>query len=44
MEKPSHMLPWQKEGENVRFGYKEMVIKKLNKNKYRSVPPKKRSY
>ncbi|KAL2068448.1 hypothetical protein VTL71DRAFT_16546 [Oculimacula yallundae] len=39
-----HTLSWQKEGEDVRIGYREVVLKTLDESECPSVPPKKRTY
>jgi succinate dehydrogenase (ubiquinone) flavoprotein subunit len=39
-----HTLTWQKEGEKVRVGYRDVVMKSLDESECPSVPPKKRSY
>lgn len=39
-----HSLSWQKYGENVKVGYREVVLKTLDEEECKSVPPKKRSY
>ncbi|KAG4434631.1 succinate dehydrogenase flavoprotein subunit [Cadophora sp. M221] len=39
-----HTLSWQKEGEDVRIGYRDVVLKTLDEKECPSVPPKKRSY
>lgn len=39
-----HTLSWQKEGEEVRLGYRDVVMKSLDESECASVPPKKRSY
>ncbi|KAH6684032.1 FAD binding domain-containing protein [Halenospora varia] len=39
-----HTLSWQKEGEAVRVGYRDVVMKTLDENECQSVPPMKRSY
>ncbi|TVY76062.1 putative succinate dehydrogenase [ubiquinone] flavoprotein subunit [Lachnellula suecica] len=39
-----HTLSWQKEGEDVKIGYRDVVMKTLDENECASVPPKKRSY
>ncbi|PVH76857.1 succinate dehydrogenase [Cadophora sp. DSE1049] len=39
-----HTLSWQREGEDVRIGYRDVVLKTLDEKECPSVPPKKRSY
>jgi succinate dehydrogenase (ubiquinone) flavoprotein subunit len=39
-----HTLSWQKEGEDVRIGYRDVVMATLDEKECASVPPKKRSY
>jgi succinate dehydrogenase (ubiquinone) flavoprotein subunit len=39
-----HTLSWQREGEEVRIGYRDVVTKTLDEKECVSVPPKKRSY
>lgn len=39
-----HTLSWQKEGEDVRIGYRDVVLKTLDEKECPSVLPKKRSY
>lgn len=39
-----HTLSWQKEGEEVRLGYRPVVLKTLDEAECKSVPPMKRSY
>jgi succinate dehydrogenase (ubiquinone) flavoprotein subunit len=39
-----HTLSWQKEGEDVRIGYRDVVMTTLDEKECASVPPKKRSY
>jgi succinate dehydrogenase (ubiquinone) flavoprotein subunit len=39
-----HTLSWQKEGEDVRIGYRDVVMTTLDEKECGSVPPKKRSY
>lgn len=39
-----HTLSWQREGEGVRIGYRDVVLTTLDENECASVPPKKRSY
>ncbi|TVY27257.1 putative succinate dehydrogenase [ubiquinone] flavoprotein subunit, mitochondrial [Lachnellula hyalina] len=39
-----HTLSWQKEGEDVKIGYRNVVLSTLDENECASVPPKKRSY
>ncbi|KAH8786225.1 FAD binding domain-containing protein [Hyaloscypha finlandica] len=39
-----HTLSWQKEGEDVRIGYRPVVMTTLDETECASVPPKKRSY
>lgn len=39
-----HTLSWQKGGEDVRIGYRDVVMKTLDEGECASVPPKKRSY
>ncbi|KAH7321978.1 FAD binding domain-containing protein [Rhexocercosporidium sp. MPI-PUGE-AT-0058] len=39
-----HTLSWQKEGGDVRIGYRDVVLMTLDENECPSVPPKKRSY
>jgi succinate dehydrogenase (ubiquinone) flavoprotein subunit len=39
-----HTLTWQQEGEIVRVGYRDVIMKTLDEDECPSVPPKKRSY
>jgi succinate dehydrogenase (ubiquinone) flavoprotein subunit len=39
-----HSLSWQKDGEDVRLGYRGVVLETLDEEECQSVPPKKRSY
>ena len=39
-----HTLSWQKEGEDVKIGYRNVVLSTLDEKECASVPPKKRSY
>ncbi|TVY47440.1 putative succinate dehydrogenase [ubiquinone] flavoprotein subunit, mitochondrial [Lachnellula occidentalis] len=39
-----HTLSWQKEGEDVKIGYRDVVLSTLDEKECASVPPKKRSY
>jgi succinate dehydrogenase (ubiquinone) flavoprotein subunit len=39
-----HSLSWQKEGEEVQLGYRDVVMKTLDEEECASVPPMKRSY
>lgn len=39
-----HTLSWQREGEDVRIGYRPVVMSTLDEKECASVPPKKRSY
>ncbi|PMD64664.1 succinate dehydrogenase [Hyaloscypha bicolor E] len=39
-----HTLSWQKEGEDVRIGYRPVVMTTLDETECATVPPKKRSY
>ncbi|KAL5319999.1 hypothetical protein ACEPPN_013058 [Leptodophora sp. 'Broadleaf-Isolate-01'] len=39
-----HTLSWQKEGEDVKIRYRDVVLKTLDEKECPSVPPKKRSY
>jgi len=39
-----HTLSWQREGEDVRLGYRGVVMKTLDEEECKSVPPMKRSY
>ncbi|KAK0099571.1 succinate dehydrogenase flavoprotein subunit [Cadophora gregata f. sp. sojae] len=39
-----HTLSWQREGEDVRIGYRDVVLKTLDEKECPSVPPNKRSY
>jgi succinate dehydrogenase (ubiquinone) flavoprotein subunit len=40
-----HTLTWQgKEGEDVRLGYRDVLLKTLDERECASVPPKTRSY
>jgi succinate dehydrogenase (ubiquinone) flavoprotein subunit len=39
-----HTLSWQREGEDVRIGYRDVVMTTLDETECKSVPPKKRSY
>jgi len=39
-----HTLSWQKEGEDVRIGYRPVVMTTLDEQECASVPPKQRSY
>lgn len=39
-----HTLSWQREGEGVRIGYRDVVMETLDEKECASVPPKKRSY
>ena len=39
-----HTLSWQKEGEEVRLGYRDVAMRTLDEEECASVPPKKRSY
>ncbi|KAH8679530.1 FAD binding domain-containing protein, partial [Tricladium varicosporioides] len=39
-----HTLSWQKERDNVRIGYRDVVMKTLDESECQSVPPMKRSY
>ena len=39
-----HTLSWQKEGEDVRIRYRDVVMTTLDEKECASVPPKKRSY
>ncbi|TVY38045.1 putative succinate dehydrogenase [ubiquinone] flavoprotein subunit, mitochondrial [Lachnellula subtilissima] len=39
-----HTLSWQKEGEDVKIRYRDVVLSTLDEKECASVPPKKRSY
>jgi succinate dehydrogenase (ubiquinone) flavoprotein subunit len=39
-----HTLSWQKEGEDVRIGFRPVVMTTLDETECATVPPKKRSY
>lgn len=39
-----HTLSWQKEGEEVRLGYRDVVMQTLDEGECPTVPPKKRTY
>lgn len=39
-----HTLTWQREGEDIRVGYRNVVMKTLDEAECANVPPKKRSY
>ncbi|TVY56869.1 putative succinate dehydrogenase [ubiquinone] flavoprotein subunit, mitochondrial [Lachnellula cervina] len=39
-----HTLSWQKEGEDVKIGYRDVVLSTLDEKECASVPPRKRSY
>jgi succinate dehydrogenase (ubiquinone) flavoprotein subunit len=39
-----HTLSWQREGEEVRIGYRDVVMTTLDEKECPSVPPKNRSY
>jgi succinate dehydrogenase (ubiquinone) flavoprotein subunit len=39
-----HTLSWQEEGEDLRIGYRDVVMTTLDETECASVPPKKRDH